>query len=69
MKHYDVVVAGAGPSGATAVFGDTYESYTLTYNDDGSLTVKHNPSSSDQTNEGIDTLTNIEKHSKYLNSL
>ena len=56
---YILIDGGAGSD--TAVFGDTYESYTLTYNDDGSLTVKHNPSSSDQTNEGIDTLTNIEK--------
>jgi len=55
----DTIDGGAGSD--TAVFKDTYESYTLTYNDDGSLTVKHNPSSSDQTNEGIDTLTNIEK--------
>ena len=55
----DTIDGGAGSD--TAVFRDTYESYTLTYNDDGSLTVKHNPSSSEQTNEGIDTLTNIEK--------
>ena len=55
----DTIDGGAGSD--TAVFRDTYESYTLTYNDDGSLTVKHNPSSSEQTDEGIDTLTNIEK--------
>ena len=55
----DTIDGGAGSD--TAVFGDIYESYTLTYNDDGSFTVKHNPSSSDQTDEGIDTLTNIEK--------
>ena len=55
----DIIDGGAGSD--TAIFRDTFESYTLTYNDDGSLTVKHNPSSSEQTNEGIDTLTNIEK--------
>ena len=55
----DTIDGGAGSD--TAVFRDTYESYTLTYNDDGSLTVKHNPSSSEQIDEGIDTLTNIEK--------
>ena len=55
----DIIDGGAGSD--TAIFRDTFESYTLTYNDDGSLTVKHNPSSSDQTDEGIDTLINIEK--------
>jgi len=55
----DTIDGGAGSD--TAVFRDTYESYTLTHNDDGSLTVKHNPSSSDTTDEGIDTLKNIEK--------
>ena len=55
----DTIDGGAGSD--TAVFRDTYESYTLTYNDDDSLTVKHNPSSSDQIDEGTDTLTNIEK--------
>ena len=55
----DTIDGGAGSD--TAVFRDIYESYTLTYNDDDSLTVKHNPSSSDQTDEGIDTLINIEK--------
>ena len=55
----DTIDGGAGSD--TAVFRDTYESYTLTYNDDGSLTVKHNPSSSDQIDEGTDTLKNVEK--------
>ena len=55
----DTIDGGAGSD--TAVFRDTYESYTLTYNDDGSLTVKHNPFSSDQIDEGTDTLKNIEK--------
>ena len=55
----DTIDGGAGSD--TAVFRDIYESYTLTYNDDGSLTVKHNPSSSDQIDEGTDTLKNIEK--------
>ena len=55
----DTIDGGAGSD--TAVFRDTYESYTLTYNDDGSLTVKHNSSSSDKINEGTDTLKNIEK--------
>ena len=41
----DTIDGGAGSD--TAVFRDIYESYTLTYNDDGSLTVKHNPSSSE----------------------
>ena len=55
----DTIDGGAGSD--TAVFRDTYESYTLNYNDDGSLTVKHNPSSSDQIDEGTDTLKNVEK--------
>ena len=45
----------------TAIYKDTSSAYTLTANDDGTVSVVHSSPSEDFTHEGSDTLTSIEK--------
>jgi hypothetical protein len=45
----------------TAIYKDTSSAYTLTANDDGTVSVVHSSPSEDFTDEGSDTLTSIEK--------
>ena len=45
----------------TAIYKDSSSAYTLTANDDGTVSVVHSSPSEDFTDEGSDTLTNIEK--------
>ena len=54
----DVIDGGDGYD--TAIFKDSSVSYTITSNANGSISVVHSPSSDSVTNEGTDTLTNIE---------
>ena len=55
----DAIDGGAGVD--TAIFKDSSSAYTLTSNDDGTVTVVHTSPSDGVTDEGTDTLTNIEK--------
>ena len=45
----------------TAIYKDSSSAYTLTANDDGTVSVVHSSPSEGFTDEGSDTLTNIEK--------
>ena len=55
----DAIDGGAGVD--TAIYKDSSSAYTLTSNDDGTVTVVHTSPSEGFTNEGSDTLTSIEK--------
>jgi len=55
----DVIDGGAGVD--TAIFKDVSSAYTLTNNDDGTISVVHSSPSEGFTDEGSDTLTSIEK--------
>ena len=55
----DVIDGGIGID--TAIYKDASSAYTLTTNDDGTINVVHASPSEGFTNEGSDTLTNIEK--------
>ena len=55
----DAIDGGAGVD--TAIFKDSSSAYTLTSNDDGTVTIVHTSPSDGVTDEGTDTLTNIEK--------
>jgi len=55
----DAIDGGAGID--TAIFNDTSSAYTLTANDDGTVSVVHSSPSEGLTNEGTDTLTSVEK--------
>ena len=55
----DAIDGGAGVD--TAIFKDTSSSYTLTANDDGTVSVVHTSPSEGFTDEGSDILTSIEK--------
>ena len=55
----DAIDGGAGVD--TAIYKDSSSAYTLTSNDDGTLTVVHTSPSEGFTDEGSDTLTSIEK--------
>jgi len=55
----DAIDGGAGVD--TAIFKDTSSAYTLTANDDGTVSVVHSSPSEGLTNEGTDILTSIEK--------
>jgi hypothetical protein len=55
----DAIDGGAGVD--TAIYKDSSSSYTLTTNDDGTVSVTHSSPSEGFTDEGSDTLTDIEK--------
>ena len=55
----DVIDGGAGVD--TAIFKDVSSAYTLTNNDDGTISVVHSSPSEGFTDEGSDALTSIEK--------
>ena len=55
----DVINGGIGVD--TAIYKDSSSAYTLTANDDGTVSVFHASPSEGFTNEGSDTLTSIEK--------
>ncbi|MBT4696592.1 MAG: hypothetical protein HOB71_07035, partial [Alphaproteobacteria bacterium] len=55
----DIIDGGAGLD--TAIYKDSSSAYTLTANDDGTVSVVHSSPSEGFTDEGSDTLTNIEK--------
>ena len=55
----DIIDGGAGVD--TAIYKDSSSNYTLTTNDDGTVSVVHTSPSEDFTNEGSDNLTSIEK--------
>jgi Ca2+-binding RTX toxin-like protein len=55
----DIIDGGAGVD--TAIYKDSSSSYTLTTNDDGTVSVTHSSPSEGFTDEGSDTLTDIEK--------
>ena len=55
----DIIDGGAGID--TAIFKDTSSTYTLTANDDGTVSVDHSSPSEGSTDEGLDILTSIEK--------
>jgi len=55
----DAIDGGAGVD--TAIYKDASSAYTLTANDDGTVSVVHTSPSEDFTDEGSDTLTSIEK--------
>mgnify|MGYP003302505213 CR=1 FL=1 len=55
----DVINGGIGID--TAIYKDSSSAYTLTANDDGTVSVFHASPSEGFTNEGSDTLTSIEK--------
>jgi len=55
----DAIDGGAGVD--TAIFKDTSSAYTLTANDDGTVSVVHSSPSEGFINEGTDTLTSVEK--------
>jgi len=55
----DAIDGGAGVD--TAIYKDSSSAYTLTSNDDGTVTVVHTSPSEGFTDEGSDTLTSIEK--------
>ena len=54
----DIIDGGSGID--TAIFKDSSTSYTITTNTDGSISVVHLPPSDSVTNEGTDSLTNVE---------
>jgi len=54
----DIIDGGSGID--TAIFKDSSTSYTITTNTDGSISVVHSPPSDSVTNEGTDSLTNVE---------
>jgi hypothetical protein len=56
MTHID---GGAGSD--TAIFKDASSAFTLTTNDNGSISVIHSSPSDELIDEGTDTLTSIEK--------
>jgi len=55
----DAIDGGTGVD--TAIFKDASSAYTLTTNDDGTVSVVHSSPSDGITDEGSDTLTSIEK--------
>ena len=55
----DIIDGGTGVD--TAIFKDASSTYTLTANDDGTVSVVHTSPSEGFTDEGSDTLTSIEK--------
>jgi len=55
----DIIDGGAGVD--TAIYKDASSSYTLTSNDNGTVSIVHSSPSEGFTNEGSDTLTSIEK--------
>ncbi len=55
----DLIDGGAGVD--TAIYKDSSSAYTLTANDDGTVSVVHSSPSEGFTDEGSDTLTSIEK--------
>ena len=55
----DIIDGGKGVD--TAIYKDTSSAYTLTANDDGTVSVVHSSPSEGFTDEGSDTLTSIEK--------
>ncbi len=55
----DAIDGGAGVD--TAIYKDSSSAYTLTANDDGTVSVIHSSPSEGSTDEGTDTLTNVEK--------
>ena len=55
----DAIDGGAGVD--TAIFKDVSSAYTITTNDDGTISVVHSSPSGGITDEGSDTLTSIEK--------
>jgi hypothetical protein len=55
----DAIDGGNGVD--TAIYKDSSSAYTLTANDNGTVSVVHTSPSEDFTNEGSDTLTSIEK--------
>ena len=55
----DVIDGGVGID--TVIYKDSSSAYTLTLNDDGTVSVVHSSTSEGFTNEGSDTLTSIEK--------
>jgi len=55
----DAIDGGAGVD--TAIYKDSSSAYTLTANDDGTVSVVHTSPSEGFTDEGTDTLTSIEK--------
>ena len=55
----DIIDGGKGVD--TAIYKDSSSAYTLTANDDGTISVVHSSPSEGFTNEGSDTLTSIEK--------
>ena len=55
----DVIDGGTGVD--TAIYKDSSSAYTLTANDDGTVSVIHSSPSEGSTDEGTDTLTNVEK--------
>jgi hypothetical protein len=54
----DIIDGGSGID--TAIFKDSSTSYKITTNTDGSISVVHSPPSDSVTNEGTDSLTNVE---------
>ena len=50
-----------GDGNDTAIFQDKSSSFTITTNDNGSISVSHSSPSDELINEGTDTLTSIEK--------
>mgnify|MGYP001338749861 CR=1 FL=1 len=55
----DTIDGGKGDD--TAIFQDISSAFTITANDNGSITVAHSSPSDDLVDEGTDTLTSIEK--------
>ena len=55
----DIIDGGKGVD--TAIYKDSSSAYTLTANDDGTVSVVHSSPSEGFTDEGSDTLTSIEK--------
>ena len=55
----DIIDGGKGVD--TGIYKDTSSAYTLTANDDGTVSVVHSSPSEGITDEGSDTLTSIEK--------
>jgi len=55
----DTIDGGNGND--TAIFQDISSAFTITANDNGSITVAHSSPSDDLVDEGTDTLTSIEK--------
>ena len=54
----DIIDGGSGID--TAIFKDSLTSYTITTNTNGSISVVHSPASDSVTNEGTDSLANVE---------